>query len=207
MLQPHMNFSKKLPQQIPLIVDLDGTLIFSDMLHESAVKVIRSNPFRIFLVFSYLLRGKAVLKEYLAKLFVFSAQALPYNTQLITWLKTEKEQGRSLILCTATDQKIANKIADHLDIFDEVIASNGKKNLAGKNKQKELLERYGAAGFDYAGNSSADLAVWQSARNAIVVNAQNGLVKLVDKLCKVEKEFTAVKKPPVTWVDPVNNSV
>jgi 4-hydroxybenzoate polyprenyltransferase/phosphoserine phosphatase len=190
-------------ESVPLIVDLDGTLIFTDMLHESAVSVVKNNPLRIFAVLFYLLQGKAVLKAYLAKFFDFSVEALPYNQPLIEWLKKQQLLGRKLILCTATDEHIAKRIAEHVGFFDEVIASNGMRNLAGKNKEQVLVETFGVRGFDYAGNSTADLKVWKSARKAIVVNASDRLLQQAAKNNNIAEQFPSVKKTPVIWLKTV----
>jgi 4-hydroxybenzoate polyprenyltransferase len=114
---------------------------------------------------------------------------LPYNLDLLTWLKQQHAQGRKLILCTASDSSIASAISNHLGVFDEVLASNGTINLAGKQKAILLAERFGHAGFDYAGNSHTDLAIWQCARKAILVNAKANLAKQARKVCEIEQIF------------------
>ena len=154
----------------PLVVDLDGTLIHTDMLHESALKVLRDHPLSTLLIPLWLLRGKAVLKEQLASRLIFDASALPYNEQLLPWLRKQKSEGRTLILCTASDQKIADAVASHLNLFDEVMASDGHTNLSGANKANALSQRFSPTGFDYVGNSHKDLPVWQQATRAIVLN-------------------------------------
>lgn len=162
---------------LPLVVDLDGTLVQTDMLHESALTALRAHPMAMFSAPLWLLRGKASLKHELAKRTTFDPALLPYNQQLLIWLKAQKAEGRTLVLCTASDSAIATRIAVHLEIFDDVIASEGVVNLAGQRKAQALISRYGEKGFDYAGNSNADLKVWPSAREAIVVNATAATMK------------------------------
>jgi 4-hydroxybenzoate polyprenyltransferase/phosphoserine phosphatase len=173
----------------PLVVDLDGTLIRTDMLHESAWKFLRDSPFDTLLMPFWLAHGKATLKRRLADRTDFDAASLPYNYDLLSWLKLQRDQGRKLILCTASDHVIATAIADHLGIFDEVMASDGVTNLAGKHKAHALVQRFGQTGFDYVGNSRADLAVWKHARQAIVVNASADLAVQAANYCKVEQVF------------------
>lgn len=174
---------------LPLIVDLDGTLIFTDMLHESALKVFGNNPLATLRIPYWLSRGKAVLKECLAHRVEIDSSTLPYNYVLLDWLKQQHEQGRKLILCTASHITIATAISNHLGIFDEVMASDGNINLSGERKAKTLEERFGKAGFDYVGNSSADLAVWKCARRAIVVNASADVSQKASQYCEVEQTF------------------
>lgn len=173
----------------PIIVDLDGTLIHTDMLHESAIKFFRDYPFEILKIPFLLLKGKAVLKSYLALRTEVDPQTLPYNIELIDWLKRRRSQGVRLILCTASDKKIADLIANHLGIFDEVIASDGTVNIAGENKASVLVKHFGHQDFDYAGNSSKDLPVWQQAGSAIVVNGSEELLKKTRNVAKVEQVF------------------
>lgn len=178
----------------PIVVDLDGTLIHTDMLHESALWMLRDQPFDLLRIPGWLLRGKAVLKRELAQRASFHPAALPYNHALIDWLQAQRAGGRKLILCTASDQAFASAIAAHLGFFDEVIASDGAVNLAGHNKAAALQARFGDEGFDYAGNSSADLIVWDVARRAIVVNASDSVLRRAGDCAEVEQVFPPAKQ-------------
>ena len=107
---------------IPIVVDLDGTLIHTDMLHESVLKLLGSSPINLLRVPYWLMQGKAVLKKRLADLMDFDPSLLPYNQELLEWLKARKAEGHKLILCTASDGGIAAALSEHLGIFDEVMA-------------------------------------------------------------------------------------
>jgi len=182
-----------------LVVDLDGTLIHTDMLHESALRAFRDSPFHTLHIPLWLSRGKAVLKQNLAMVTGFTPKTLPYNEELLVWLKAQRAAGRRLILCTATDHAIASVIADHLEIFDEVIASDGTTNVAGENKARALEQRFGKAGFDYAGNSKADIAVWARARRAIVVNASDSVAREAGKVAHIEEVFPPRARGLSAW--------
>jgi 4-hydroxybenzoate polyprenyltransferase/phosphoserine phosphatase len=157
--------------RLPLCVDLDGTLIYSDLLFESAILMLKRNPLYLLRMLVWLLRGKAVLKAEIAARVTLNAGSLPYNTKLVEWLQLERQSGRSLWLCTATHAGLAQGVADQLGIFDGVIASDGQSNLAGAAKADRLVQRFGAGGFDYCGNELRDVAVWRHANGAIVVGA------------------------------------
>lgn len=173
----------------PLVVDLDGTLIHTDMLHESALRVFKDRPFETLRIPFLLIKGKASLKQHLASLTEFDPEALPYNEELLSWLKLQSREGRRLVLCTASDKAIADLITEHLGIFDEVIASDGVSNIAGEHKAAALVEQFERDGYDYVGNSHADLPVWSHARKAIVVNGSDTLVKKAKNISTVEKIF------------------
>jgi 4-hydroxybenzoate polyprenyltransferase len=176
--------------KIPLCVDLDGTLIKTDMLHESTLAVFKINPFFIFIFpFILILKGKAALKRWIAVRFTFESKSLPYNLELVKFLRAEHGKGRQLILCTASDYSIAKAVASNLGIFSEVMASDGLVNLEGKMKAKALVTRFGEKGFDYAGNSRSDLEIWRHARKAIVAGASVGLLKDAGDLCTIDKVF------------------
>ena len=186
-------------QGLPLCVDLDGTLIHSDMLHESSLRLLGATPLSLLKIPFWLASGKAVLKRQLTDRLTFDPVALPYNEELIFWLRQKRSEGRRLVLCTASDRGVADAIAVHLDLFDEVMASDGVINLSGRNKAEALVARYGEKGFDYAGNSVADLPVWEHARRAIVVNASARLQQGAEACAEVEQVFVAPAKGLGVW--------
>jgi 4-hydroxybenzoate polyprenyltransferase len=174
---------------VPVCVDLDGSLIHSDLLLESFLLLIKRNPLYLLLIPFWVLGGKARLKAEIASRVRLDGSALPYTKPFVAWLKAQKEQGRTLWLCTASDVRLAQAVATHLGIFDGVLASDGKLNLAGSNKAAELVRRFGEKGFDYCGNHSVDLAVWRHARAAIVVNAGESLIAKARAVTQVDTSF------------------
>ena len=157
--------------QTPLAVDLDGTLIRTDMMWESLVRLLRKNPLAAFLSVFALLRGRAHFKQTVAAQIQVDPANLPYHEPLLAWLKQQKASGRKLVLATASDIGMAKPIADHVGLFDDVMASDGKTNLRNAAKRDALTKRFGERGYDYAGNSNDDLGVWPGTREAVVVNA------------------------------------
>jgi apolipoprotein N-acyltransferase len=157
--------------QVPLVVDLDGTLIKTDLLWESLARRLRRNPFALFRILFWWTRGRAYLKRCLGRRVRLNPAELPVSEKFLAWLREQKKAGRKLVLATASDFEMARPVADYFGIFDEVLASDGRSNLRGPNKLRALVAKFGERGFDYAGNSSVDLDVWRGARNAIVVNA------------------------------------
>jgi len=162
-------------QELPICVDLDGTLVKTDTLIESSLALLHRNWFYLLLFPWWLLRGRALLKRRIAERTPLNVASLPYNEELLSLLQGERKKGRRLVLATAADQIIASRIADHLGCFAEVLASNGSRNLKGAAKLRVLEKRFGAKGFDYAGNSRADVAVWRGSNRAIVVAPSSSL--------------------------------
>lgn len=157
----------------PLVVDLDGTLLRSDLLLETSAAFIRQQPLQFVKPIKWLFAGKAALKEGLAQSVDMDVSVLPYDPEVIGIIRTERAKGRHIILATASHYSLAQQIAEYLNLFDDVIASNGTLNLAAEHKRNCLIERYGEQGFDYMGNSMDDLCVWQAAQQAHVVNASS----------------------------------
>ena len=173
----------------PLVVDLDGTLVHTDMLHESALRLFSNRPLQAVRIPAWLATGKASLKRRLAEHLEWDVSCLPYNDDLIAWLRAERSTGRMLVLCTASDASIAEAVAEHLQLFDAVVASDGVRNLAGSEKAAALDALYGRGGYDYVGNSAKDLAVWSHARRAVVVNGSPALVARAHRQGIVERVF------------------
>ncbi len=174
---------------VPLAVDLDGTLIRTDMMFESLARLLRRNPLALFQILYWWARGRALLKQKLAARVQINPAELPYNKQFLAWLVLEKKAGRKLVLATASDLKMAEPVAAHVGIFDEVLASNGKTNLRSGNKVRALTEKFGERGFDYAGNSTADYAVWRGSREAVVVNASQAVRRQAAQCAKLGPVF------------------
>ena len=180
---------------IPLVVDLDGTLIKTDLLWESIARLLRRNPFALLAILFWWTRGRAFLKKKLAARVAIAPPTLPYNEPFQKFLREQKAAGRKIILATASDLQMAKPVADYTGLFDEVLGSDGKTNLRSGNKLKKLVEKFGERGFDYAGNSTADLAVWRGAREAIVVNTGPAVVKQAANCTKLGPTFTENYSP------------
>lgn len=181
------------PPSVPLCVDLDGTLIFSDLLWESLVQLLRRNPFFVVLLPFWLLKGRAWLKRQIAARARIDASTLPYNKPFLEFLREEKQRGRQLLLVTASDRQLALQVAGHLNIFDEVLGSDGKINLRGTHKGDVLAARFGERGFDYAGDSKVDFPVWSRSREAILVNPKGSLARAAGEQGRFGKTFTSTR--------------
>ncbi len=156
----------------PLCVDLDGTLIKTDMLYEAVVLLVRKNPLNLFFLVFWLLKGKAYLKARIAEKVTPNADRLPYNQAVLDWLIDQKKRGRSLVLATASHQSYAKAVAKHLGLFEQIEASCETTNLSSSRKADRLTQNFGEAGFDYVGNSKDDIKVWDKARTAFIVGKE-----------------------------------
>ncbi len=179
----------------PLCVDLDGTLIHTDLLWECLINVLAKSPWLVVLLPLWLFRGRARVKYELARRAEIAIHLLPYNQELIERLQTEKSQGREIILVTAADRKLAESVATFLGIFDGVLASSPNLNLKGEAKAKALTELYGERGFDYAGDSVADLEVWGHCERAIVVSNDWHLGTCVEHLTTSWERLSSRRTP------------
>ena len=173
----------------PLVVDLDGTLVKSDLLIEAIGRLLRQQPLALFALPRWLLKGRANLKREVARRVELDPTLLPYRTPLLDYLRSERDRGRTIVLATASDERFANQVAGHLKLFDRVLASDGSTNVSGELKRARLVEQFRERGFDYVGNASRDLAVWSSARKAIVVNPNPQLLRAVARVAECESAF------------------
>lgn len=153
----------------PLAVDLDGTLIATDLLWEGVFLLLRRNPLNLFLLPIWLWSGRDCLKCEIAERVDIDPAALPYREEVLARLREEHTGGRRIVLATAAPRKFAEAIAAYLGIFDQVISTERGSNMASTRKRTALVEAFGDGGFDYAGNSRADLTIFEVAREAIVV--------------------------------------
>ncbi len=184
----------KKSKNIPIIVDLDGTLIYSDVLLESSISCFKSNAIKFLKsIFILLIHGKAAFKRIISENSDININNLPYNTELIKWLMDQRENGRYIVLCTGSDYIYAKKIADHLEVFDEVHASDGVRNLVGFSKANFLSNKFTENNFDYIGNSENDIPVWKASRNIILANCSSSLINKIKRIKNPEIIFNKEK--------------
>jgi len=183
--------------QVPLFVDLDGTLVASDCAFELLLARLKRRPLDLFLILYWLLRGRACLKARLAAEEAFDASLLPYRQEVCDFLRAERANQRIVYLATAADRRIADRVAAHLGFFSGVIASDETCNLKGIRKLV-AIKALAKDGFAYAGDSSADLPIWAEAETAILVNAPRSVIK---KLNALGKATVVLATPPATFMD------
>lgn len=174
---------------VPLVVDLDGTLLHTDTLVEALFDVARRQPLTLWQLPAWLADGRATLKQRLALAAAVDVSSLPMADDLLGLLRALKRQGRRLVLATGADAKMAQAVADELGLFEAVLASDGRVNLSSAAKRDRLVAEFGERGFDYVGNSSRDLPVWAAARRALLVRPSQRLVAAVARVSPVERVF------------------
>ncbi len=154
-------------------------MVHGDTLLESTLGCLKAKPWSIIRLIGWARKSRALYKERVAQNCPVEPEHLPYNPKILELMLAEKESGRRLVLATGSDKLTAREVAGHLGCFDEVVASDGKRNLSGSNKRLALEERFGKNGFDYVGNSRADLAVWRGCRRAYLVRPEPGVERQV----------------------------
>lgn len=174
---------------MPLCVDLDGTLVRTDVLIEAAFALLKQNVLYAFVLPLWALKGKAHFKQQVAERVDIDPSRLPYHEEFLTYLMAERANGRPLVLATSSNIKFAEGIAEHLGIFESVLASDAQNSLSGERKVEEIRKALGDKGFAYAGNSNVDLTVWPHAREAILVNPDRGVLAAAYQLAKVGPVF------------------
>lgn len=168
---------------IPLLIDLDHTLIRTDLLMETALAYVAANPLRILNLPAWLLGGRANLKRKLAEAVDLDAELIPVNDEVVELAMQAKREGRQVFLVTASDELLARKMAARFPMLDGVISSDGTTNLKGSHKADVVAERF-PEGYDYAGDSAADLHVWRNARNVIAVAPGASTLRKIRTLAK-----------------------
>lgn len=183
----------------PLVVDLDGTLIKSDLLVETLIDASRRSPWVLLLLPLWLLRGRASLKRQLAMRAGVKAATLPYRPEVVTLMDEARRAGRRTVIATASDMNVAREVARHVGC-DDLLASDGKTNMKGHHKRDALVHRYGEGGFDYVGDSHADVEVWRAARQALVVGGNPGVTAAARRVAPEARELPADPRRPSAWL-------
>ncbi len=151
----------------PLVVDLDGTLVKSDLLHESLFARVGRDPASVFSLLLALRGGKAHFKDVVASRVDLDTGSLPYDEAVLSLIEKARAAGRPVYLASASNEKFVAAVADQLGLFDGWFASDASSNLSAEVKARRLTEAFGRGGFDYIGNEKADLPVWAAAAGRI----------------------------------------
>ena len=172
----------KSPEPVPLCVDLDGTLIRSDLLLESALMLVRTSPMTALAMPFWLIWGKAHLKARIARHVDLRTDLLPANSEVVELMELARRNDRPVVMATASTEKFANQIAKRFGPFDAVYTSDESNNLSATAKAGKLVDAYGMGAFDYVANGRPDLLVWKLARQAIVIDPEVGVLTRLRKL-------------------------
>ena len=154
-----------------LFVDLDKSLLRGDLLWEGLVGLLRSAPLRLFALPFWLLSGRAIFKQRLSEAVPLSPAGLPFRSSVIEYIHSARAQGRSVVLASASPQVWVQAVADHLGCFDRVLASDGQRNLKGSEKLAAIRACAGEQAFEYVGDSSADIPIWNASAVATLVGS------------------------------------
>lgn len=183
----------------PLVVDLDGTLTPTDTLLESIVKLIKTQPLAAMQLPLWLLRGRAAFKAFIASKVNIAVRDLPLRAPLIDYLRNERNNGRRLILATASHRSTADAVAAHLQLFDLVLASDADRNLKSGAKLEAIRQHVGSR-FVYAGDSRADLEIWKAASAAILVGVSASTRRALGDAVPIELVVERQAAPLRIWL-------
>jgi 4-hydroxybenzoate polyprenyltransferase/phosphoserine phosphatase len=152
-----------------LCVDLDGTLVATDTLHECLLCMARHRPWQVFLLPFWLLRGKAYFKHRVADATAGLLGQLPYREAVVAYIREHSNGSGGVLLTTAADERIARQVAKELPIFAHVLASDSRTNLSGERKLEEIKRYAEGRPFAYMGDHRKDIPIWLASQCAIMV--------------------------------------
>lgn len=187
-------------QPLPLCVDLDGTLVASDTLHESLAWLARRRPGVLWRTPVWLRRGRAHFKRRVADAGVPDPAALPYREEVLAYVREARAAGRTVVLATAADHRIADAVAGHLGLFDRVLATDGRRNLKGAAKRAALDEAFGRRGYEYLGDHGADRAVWEGAARISCVGLSDAEVRRLEGHAPLARRFDGAAGGLGAWL-------
>jgi 4-hydroxybenzoate polyprenyltransferase/phosphoserine phosphatase len=178
----------------PLVVDLDGTLVRTDLLIETSFSEFGRDPWSLLSLSVALRRGKAALKHEMAQSASFDPAALPYEPAVLARIESARDAGRPVYLASGSNERLVKAVADHLGIFSGWYASNETVNLTAEAKAELLVSEFGEGGYDYIGNDRADLPVWAKAAQAISIRTPAAVRRALDQL-GIETEHLPADRP------------
>lgn len=155
-------------RNLPLVVDLDGTLSRRDLLHSAIFSLIFHEPKKIPQLAIALLRGPTKLKNYLVENSHIEIASLPWNRELIQQLEEESKR-REIVLCSGSHEKWVKLVSAQIPLFSANYGTTSTSNLTGQTKADFLVSLYGEKNFDYVGDSKKDKFVSKIAAQTSII--------------------------------------
>ena len=183
----------------PLVLDLDGTLLRTDLLLEAMLHYVKQQPLRLFQLLFWACRGIAHLKHQVALRAEIAIDLLPVNEALAGYARGAAEAGRTVVVATAANQLLARKVCARFSFLGEAIASCETINLKGARKAEALNARF-PDGYVYAGDASTDLQVWKHARFGVFAGRNPRLLREMAQLTAVEADFSGRPATLAVWM-------
>ncbi|MGH1368691.1 MAG: UbiA family prenyltransferase [Maritimibacter sp.] len=170
-------------EKTPLVLDVDGTFLRTDLLFESFWAGLGQAPWATLKAAAFHITRPEKLKSKLADIVQMRMDLMPVHKDVATAARTAKLEKREVVLASASDKRLVAQLAADYALSPRVFGSDAAHNLKGARKATELVAAFGDGKFDYAGNDKVDREVWAHARKAIVV----GDTASADMLEAVEK--------------------
>jgi len=189
-----LSLASPLSDSVPLVVDLDGTLVDADTLHLSLYRLARARPWLLVVLPFMVLRGRARFKDFVSDHVRLDPASLPYRRDVLDFVQRERASGRRTVLATAANRQIADAVARHLGLFDSVIASSRDHNAKAEGKVASIRAQLGTGEFDYVGDSMADVPVFRAARRSYLVCPSPPLLAAIKENTRVERVFDAPRR-------------
>jgi 4-hydroxybenzoate polyprenyltransferase/phosphoserine phosphatase len=187
------------PDDRPLVVDLDGTLVRSDLLIETAFSELSRRPHSLYDMLRALSQSKASLKHRLSEPVDFDPAVLPYDPEVLKVIRTACTEGRPVYLASASHERLVSAVAEYLGLFTGWFATDEMTNCAGAVKAEKLVAAFGEGGFDYIGNDAADLPVWKRAAKSYAIRTPGKVARQLNQQCENVKHLSHVRPTWRTW--------
>lgn len=197
---------------VPLYVDLDGCLLRTDTLWESFAGALQARAISALAALGSIAGGRAQFKRRMAALGKHDVETMPRHEKLFAWLREQHAAGRRIVLATAADRTVAQAVAESIaqsegvELFDGVLASDGRTNLKGRTKLEAIRRDAQGERFDYCGNGPEDIAIFAQARHAIVAGATERVLAAARRRADVAEVFdpqASVAQKARSWLQAV----
>jgi 4-hydroxybenzoate polyprenyltransferase len=135
----------------PLVVALEQALVRTDVSTEAAFGLLGASPAQFIACCHWLLTDRTRFRTHIADQVEIDPSTLPYDEEILALLAKAGAEGRPLYLACTADPRHARAIAAHLGGFAGVFGSTAALDLSDPRPDAQLVEQFGAGGFDYIG--------------------------------------------------------
>ena len=188
---------------LPLVVDFDRTCVKTDLLLECLLVLLKRKPLYLFILPVWILKGRGYLIQQVTRLTSLDVGLLPYRKEFLNYLEMQRVQGRSIVLTTANDSQVTRQVADHLMLFDVILASDGSRDPSSRSQRDRLVLKFGEKSFDFATCGRSGTVILSSARKVILVHPSRSAKDSASRVAQVERVFEDRKRRIVDYLTPL----
>ena len=189
---------------LPLVVDLEGALLRSNMLFELLVSALSVAPAQTVLAVKELSKGPYLFSRRLSEIAELDVETVPVREDFALFLRQESAAGREIYLISAEDQSIVEKISKRFAFFRTLDCQTRARGVTTATEKPAFLAKRFPDGFVYAGCGTDDVFRSDAAKGAVIISNDHSICEALRADGKIiEGIFSQQTSQGLAWLQAI----